>query len=65
MEVSAPYGYVKNPETQTVELTYAGQEIAVRDTVNSSFNNDYQGVKISLEKFMEHDELFGIGDNDE
>ena len=65
VEVSAPYGYEKNPEIQTVELAYAGQEIAVRDTVNSSFYNDYQGVKISLEKFMEHDELFGIGDNDE
>lgn len=65
MEISAPYGYVKNPEIQAVELVYAGQEIAVRDTVNSSFYNDYQGVEISLEKFMEHDELFGIGDNDE
>ena len=65
MEVSAPYGYVKNPEIQEVELVYAGQEIAIRDTVNSSFYNDYQGVEISLAKFMEHDELFGIGDNDE
>ena len=65
MEVSSPYGYVKNPEVQAVELVYAGQEIAVRDTVISSFYNDYQGVEISLAKFMEHDELFGIGDNDE
>ena len=65
MEVSAPYGYVKNFEIQAVELTYAGQEVVIRDTVNSSFNNDYQGVKISLEKFMEHDELFGIGTNSE
>ncbi len=65
VEVSAPYGYVKNPEVQAVELVYAGQEIAVRDTVISSFYNDYQGVEISLAKFMEHDELFGIGDNDE
>lgn len=64
-EITAPYGYVKNPEIQAIELTYAGQEIAVRDTVNSSFYNDYQGVEISLAKFMEHDELFGIGDNDE
>lgn len=64
-EITAPYGYVKNPEIQAVELVYAGQEIAVRDTVNSSFYNDYQGVEISLEKFMEHDELFDIGDNDE
>ena len=60
VEVSAPYGYVKNPEIQAIELTYAGQEIAVRDTVNSSFYNDYQGVEISLEKFMEHDEKYGI-----
>ncbi len=65
VEASAPYGYVKNPEIQEIELVYAGQEIAVRDTVNSSFYNDYQGVEISLAKFMEHDELFGIGDNDE
>lgn len=64
-EITAPYGYVINNESKFVELTYAGQEIAVRDTVNSSFNNDYQGVKISLAKFMEHDELFGIGENDE
>lgn len=59
-EVSAPYGYVKNPEIQAVELTYAGQEVTVRDTVNTSFVNDYQGVEISLEKVMESDELFGI-----
>jgi len=64
-EITAPYGYVKNPEIQAVELVYAGQEIAVRDTVDSSFNNNYQGVEISFAKFMEHDELFGIGDNDE
>lgn len=59
-EVSAPYGYVKNPEIQAVELTYAGQEVTVRDTVNATFVNDYQGVEISLEKIMENDELFGI-----
>ena len=60
IEVSAPYGYVKNPEIQAVELAYAGQEIEIRDTVNSSFYNDYQGVEISLEKVMEDDELFDI-----
>ena len=59
-EVSAPYGYVKNPEIQAVELTYAGQEISVTDAVNCAFKNDYQGVEISLEKFMEHDEKYGI-----
>lgn len=59
-EISAPYGYVKNPEIQAIELTYAGQEIAVTDAVNRAFKNDYQGVEISLEKFMEHDEKYGI-----
>ena len=59
-ENTAPDGYVLNAESQFVELTYAGQEIAVRDTVNTSFVNDYQGVEISLSKVMENDELFGI-----
>ena len=65
VEASAPYGYVKNSEIQAVELTYAGQEIAVRDTVNTSFVNDYQGVEISLSKVMEKDEFFNIGNSDE
>lgn len=59
-EVQAPYGYVLNSEPQLVELAYAGQEVTVRDTVNATFVNDYQGVEISLEKIMEQDELFGI-----
>lgn len=37
-EVQAPYGYVRNSESQFVELTYAGQEIAVLDTVNASLS---------------------------
>ena len=59
-EISAPEGYVLNGESQFVELTYAGQEIAVLDTVNTSFVNDYQGVEITLSKVMENDDLFGI-----
>lgn len=64
-ETKAPYGYVQNAVSETVELTYAGQEIEVRDTVNQAFVNDYQEVEITLSKFMEHDELFEIGNNDE
>ena len=64
-EITAPDGYALNAESQFVELTYAGQEIAVRDTVNTSFVNDYQGVEISLSKVMEKDELFNIGNSDE
>ena len=64
-EITAPYGYVLNSEPQLVELAYAGQEVAVRDTINATFVNDYQGVEISLEKVMEQDETFGIGMNSE
>ena len=59
-EITAPDGYALNAESQFVELTYAGQEIEIRDTVNTVFENDYQGVEISLSKAMENDEKFGI-----
>ena len=59
-EIKAPYGYVLNNEPKDVELTYAGQEFEVRDTVNTAFENEYQSVRISLSKVMENDELFGI-----
>ena len=60
-EISAPLGYVKKEAAQTVELTYAGQNIAVRDAVETGFHNAYQGVEISLAKIMEQDEQFGVG----
>lgn len=58
-EIKASDGYVLNNEPKDVELTYAGQEFEVRDTVNTAFENEYQGVRISLSKVMENDELFG------
>lgn len=63
-EIEAPYGYVLNNEPKDVELTYAGQEFEVRDTVNTAFENEYQSVRISLSKVMENDELFEIYGND-
>ena len=63
-EITAPDGYVLNAESQFVELTYAGQEIAVRDTVGTAFENDYQGIEISLSKVMENDEKFGISEEE-
>ena len=63
-EIKAPYGYVLNNKPKDVELTYAGQEFEVRDTVNTAFENEYQGVRISLSKVMESDELFEIYGND-
>ena len=59
-EIQAPDGYVLNGESQFIELTYAGQEVEIRDTVNISFVNEYQRAEISLEKIMENDESFNI-----
>lgn len=63
-EIKAPDGYVLNNEPKDVELTYAGQEFEVRDTVNTAFENEYQSVRSSLSKVIENDELFGIYGND-
>lgn len=64
-EIQAPDGYVLNGESQFIELTYAGQEVEIRDTVNAEFFNEYQGVEITLSKLMEQDGLFNIGNSDE
>ena len=64
VETKAPTGMVINKEKHSVELTYAGQDVAVTETA-TSFVNERQKVKISLEKILEQDEIFGIGKNDE
>lgn len=63
-EVKAGYGMVINNEIHTVELIYAGQNVAVTETA-TSFVNERQKVEISLEKALETNELFGIGNNGE
>ena len=64
VEIKAPNGMVINNEKHSVELTYAGQNVAVTETV-TSFYNERQKVKISLEKVLEQNDIFGIGKNDE
>ena len=64
-ETKAAYGYVNSSKPRTVELTYAGQEIAVRDTVKTNFTNKYQGISVRLNKFMEHDETFDAGSSED
>lgn len=64
VETKAPTGMVINKEKHSVELAYAGQDVAVTET-STSFYNERQKVKISLEKILEQDEIFGIGKNDE
>ena len=63
-ETKAPKGMVINKDGHQVELTYAGQDVAVTETA-TSFYNERQKVKISLAKVLEQDETFGIGKNDE
>ena len=63
VETKAPNGMVINKEKHSVELTYAGQDVAVTETA-TSFVNERQKVKISLGKILEQDETFGIGKND-
>ncbi len=63
-ETKAPEGMVINKVGHQVELTYAGQDVAVTETA-TSFYNERQKVKISFEKVLEQDETFGIGKNDE
>ena len=64
VEIKAPNGMVINNEKHSVELTYAGQDVAVTETV-TSFYNERQKVKISLEKVLEQNDTFGVGTNDE
>ena len=63
-EIQAPFGMVLNQESKQVELVYAGQEIDVTE-VSSGFYNERQKVQMSLEKMLEVNEVFGIGNNNE
>lgn len=64
IEKTAPNGYVNANEQYNVELTYAGQNVSVTSTA-LTVNNDRQKVTVSLEKALEKDKLFNIGNNDE
>lgn len=63
-EIKASYGMILNDESQTVELTYAGQEISITET-SAEFCNERQKAEISLSKVLEQNETFGIGYNGE
>lgn len=64
VEVQAPNGMLLNSETHEVELTYAGQEVAVTETA-TYFYNERQKVSVNLSKVMELNEKYGIGANGE
>ena len=64
VETKAPYGMILNPTVQTVELTYAGQEVEITET-STGFYNARQKIEIDLNKVMEQNEVFGVGNNGE
>lgn len=64
VEKTAPEGFVLNVSAFEAELVYAGQEVKVTDT-DTAFYNDRQKVLIDLEKVMEQDEAFGLGNRGE
>ena len=61
VEIESPFGMQLSGE-QTIELVYAGQFVEVTEA-SASFYNERQKVQISLEKIIETNELFGIGDD--
>lgn len=63
-EITAPFGMVLNDEIQSVELIYAGQNVAVTETA-TSFYNERQRVEIDLTKSLEVDKDYGVGSNGE
>ena len=50
-------GYVLSTEPTTVEITYAGQEVAVTN-VNTSIDNERQKIEVSLKKVLEETEEY-------
>lgn len=63
-EIKAPYGTVLNGTPETVELTYAGETVEVTETAIELYN-ERQKAMLSLEKLLEKDSAFGIGENEE
>ena len=64
VEKTAPLKFVLNKDKHNVELTYAGQNIKVTSTTLSVYN-ERQKVSVSLNKAMEQDVAYGIGNNKE
>lgn len=63
-ETSVPEPLVLAQESVTVELTYAGQNVELTE-VSTGVYNQRQKVEISLEKVLQQDPVFGIGQNNE
>lgn len=63
-EVEAPYGMVLNTTSEYATLSYAGQNERLTFAFASVYN-ERQKATIEIEKVLEQDDLFGIGNNSE
>jgi uncharacterized surface anchored protein len=63
-EITAPDGMVLSTEPVPIELSYAGQEVAVTQSFTSIYN-ERQKLSLSLTKELEQDESFHLGMNSE
>ena len=59
VEKQAPEGMVLKPTPHMVKLEYAGQEVAVTETV-IALTNQRQRVRIEMQKLLEQDERFQV-----
>lgn len=57
VETQTLAGYVLNKEPSSVELSYAGQEVAITN-VDTSINNERQKVEVNLHKVLEATDTF-------
>lgn len=64
VEKTAPYGMVNNAEPQYVTLAYAGQNETLTSG-STSFVNERQKATVEVEKLLEKDDLYNIGNADE
>ena len=64
VEKTAPNGYVLDKKKYDVTLTYAGQDIAVTSTAQTTYN-ERQKVRMSLHKAMEQNGIYNIGKHNE
>ena len=63
-EIKAPYGMVLNDKAKSVELTYAGETVEMTETAIELYN-ERQKAMLSLEKLLEKDSAFDMGENGE
>lgn len=63
-EIKAPDGMVLNSTPKTVELTTENQTVALSET-KLNFINDRQKVRVSLDKVLERNTTFDIGNGKE